>query len=564
MRGLLPSPEHRLCISRETCAIQVLVALLLCAPVLFNLSLALPGTPGFADLAGTVNYHWQVHQDGLFGVAESQMLMYPTVVDRIVLDGFPLDALASAPFAWLLGWRGGFSVFTFACLLSLGCASAWLAKNWWGSPVASAVAGVVAQCNPFLLRELVDGRSTQLFGAIFLPLMLVFLLRGLTLQCLRSSALAGLMLGLGTLAYWYYGVFFGLCGLAMIGLARADGRPVLRQLLACGAALLALTALPIGYTALSLADVPGMSTGWTESVFHGGNPISLMEILEERDLGTAVSLERVIAPQAVAGLLLLAGAWFSPRRRLLSPVVWLLSGLLLAAGPILFTVGSLVIPGPFQLFQAAPFLRRLWWPDRALVILLPAISLLVGGGLLVLSDRLKLSDSRRRVAVWICSAALVAEAFLVIPGLPLPTTWGAASAASEVLSKAEGPVLIVPMGSGEREPDTRMLIDQIHHGRMMVNGPMTPGVSAAPAAYNRFAETSAMAALLGCEQTRSAPLTGEIDWQALRDLGISTVYLERNRAEALAQGSARFEACIRSLLGEPESTDGPYQLYALP
>ena len=203
-----PAPDPRL--SWSTIAIQFGVALVLCAPALLHLGVALPGAPGMSDLPGTVNYHWLVSEVGLGGLFQSQQLMYPAMVDRIVLDGVPLDALASMPFTALFGWPGGFTVFCFACFLALGLAHALLARAWWGSPTAAAVAGVVAQCSPFLIQELTGGRLTQIFGAIFLPLTLYFLLSSMTRSCAKTGLLAGMCMGLGTLAYWYYGVFFGL------------------------------------------------------------------------------------------------------------------------------------------------------------------------------------------------------------------------------------------------------------------------------------------------------------------------------------------------------------------
>ena len=50
-----------------------------------------------------MNYHWLVQTMGLSGASDSTMLMYPTIVDRIVIDGLPLDALVSAPLTAVFG-----------------------------------------------------------------------------------------------------------------------------------------------------------------------------------------------------------------------------------------------------------------------------------------------------------------------------------------------------------------------------------------------------------------------------------------------------------------------------
>ena len=89
---------------------QAAIATLLMAPALLHLGSALPGRPGLADLPGTVNFHWLIQEHGLQSAGRSSMLMFPAQLDRILLDGVPLDAFASWPFTALFGWPGGFTV----------------------------------------------------------------------------------------------------------------------------------------------------------------------------------------------------------------------------------------------------------------------------------------------------------------------------------------------------------------------------------------------------------------------------------------------------------------------
>jgi hypothetical protein len=548
-------------LSPVTVAIQAVVSLVICAPALFHFGLALPGASGGADLPGTVNLHWLVAKDGLAGLTRSTALMYPAEIDRIVLDGFPLDGLISWPFTAVLGWPGGFTVFVALCLFSMGCASAWMAKIWWSSPVAAAVAGLVAQCNPFLIREIADGRVTQLFGAIFLPLTLVFLWRCIKSTSPKHAVIAGLMMGLGTLAYWYYGVFFVLSGLLMLALARPLSLNIWGTVSIVGLAVVAVVAWPIAHTISSLNDVPGMATAWGDLVVHGGHQVSLTQILEHRDLGSSVVAGRVVAAQVLVLVLMVVGVASSERHQWIFPLFLGIMALLFAAGPNVSILGLFELPGPFRLFQSAPFLRRLWWPDRALVMLVPAVSLLVGGGGAALAARYR-GIGDLKLSLGLC-VVLLAEAFVVIPGLPMPTTWGGGTQASAVLSRGTGPVLILPMGSGSQQPDTRMLIDQVHHGRALVNGPMTPGVSAAPAVFSLFGQTPGMAALIACETTTSIPRSSP-DYSAMSDVGINTVYLELSRAEAMPMGVSRYTDCVTALLGLPVSEEGPFQVYAVP
>jgi len=207
-RPLLPMPQARERLGWLPVAVQVLVALIVMGPVLMRAGTHVPGKHGLADLPGTLNMHWLVHEVGLMGITHNRMLMYPSTVDRVVIDGFPMDALLSWPFLAMFGWPAGFTIFMLVAMVALGCATAWLAQCWWGDARAAAVAGAMAQLSPYLMRELLQGRPTQVVGAIFLPLALGLILRGITRDSPKDAALGGAMVGLGALCYWYYGAFF--------------------------------------------------------------------------------------------------------------------------------------------------------------------------------------------------------------------------------------------------------------------------------------------------------------------------------------------------------------------
>ena len=73
----------------------MVVASIILAPALVHPGTALPGQSGMADLPGTVNFHWLVHTHSFSELRQSTMLMYPSEMDRLLLDGMPLDALIS-------------------------------------------------------------------------------------------------------------------------------------------------------------------------------------------------------------------------------------------------------------------------------------------------------------------------------------------------------------------------------------------------------------------------------------------------------------------------------------
>jgi hypothetical protein len=546
--------------------LQAAVAGVICAPALAYPHLALPGRSGLADLPGTVNLHWIVHERGLLEAAHSRLLMYPASTDRIILDGFPLDALFSSPLLAAFGWPAGFTLFVFACFMALGLSAAWLARAWWGTPAAAAVAGVIAQCNPYLIREVVDGRATQLFGAIFLPLCLGFLLRHIAHGRSRDGLLAGACLGLGALSYWYYGVFFSICAGMMILVATGSRW---RELTAFGPFLLGIILVcggPALYTAAAAGTMPGLDMAWNSEVVHGSSTMVLEQLIDLRDLGTTIQTDRVIALQLLVFGLCVLGCIRYPVRRWLMPSIWLCTALAFAAGPNIMLAFGPNLPGPFQLFNTSDVLRRMWWPDRSLVMAVPAISLLAAGGACWLHRRYLKDHGKWWMAASGVAAFVVIEAFVTIPGLPLPTTWGASTDRAKILAQHTGPVLILPLGSGLEEPDARMLVDQLHHGRPLVNGPMPPNSSTAPPAYATFTQTPGMNHFSACEANPEtiAPDNRIEAFRNLRAYGIDRVYLDIELADKIPTGGQAYRACIETLLDTATHSQGSFWFYTVP
>jgi len=559
-KNLLPPWTQTQRLERWVVGIQIAVATLLLAPALVHPGNALPGKPGLADLPGTVNFHWLVHTHSFSELRQSSMLMYPSQMDRLLLDGMPLDALASWPFVAALGWPAGFTVFQWASFVALGVASAWLARGWWGHAGAAAIAGVVAQTQPYLIRELINGRPTQVFGAIFLPICIGFTLRALNQKRTQDALLAGFSWGLGTLAYWYYGAFFGLCVAGLFiaaGLQRTlNGSTILGML----GGLLAVVTVPLLYVLNAETKIPGQGSNWDAPVTHGSYTMALEQIIEHRDLGMNIGTDRVMALQIlVAGLIVLA-LMRMHRRTWVVPLGWLVTAILFAMGP---TLGPLGIPGPFALFELTELTARMWWPDRALVMAGPAIALLAAGGATYALDQWA-PDTRHRWTGLITAAVLI-EAFIVIPGLPLPVSWGAASPQSQILAQGDGPVLILPIGSGESQPDARMLLDQVNHGRPLINGPMPYSSSTAPPSYRKRVQSVALAPFLVCESNPTSskiPTPNEII-TALRALGLSEVYLDTTLARRFMRDAGAYQKCVEKILETDGETRDPFVIFDL-
>jgi hypothetical protein len=517
-----------------------------------------PGYDDFPDLPGTVQNHWLLHTLGLVGMTHCRMQMYPATIDMVVLNGFPLDALASWPLAALLGWPAGFVVFNVLTLWAVGLSSAWLAGRWWGSAQAALVAGIAHQFAAPLLRELAYGRTTQVFGAIFAPLALGMLILAVTTTSRRRAAAAGVLLALSALTWWFSGFFYGLgllCVLALAAAERAERLPMLTITFA--AACLAVVALPVAYTAGGLSNQGGLDASLWSLVEHGSEELPLARLLERRDI-TSNLHQGIVGLTPLWWILPLLALSGRPRRWLIL-ALWSVLGLLLAAGPWLALPGNVLLPGPFALVPDVPLLRRLWWPDRALLLLMPAAAVLAGGGAVALSRRW-------RWAGMVAGPLLIVEAFIALPNLPMPTTEGTPSARAVALAEGSGPVLVLPQGSTRYKRAHRSLLDQLHHGRPLVNGSMPPDSETAPPVFRRLSDLPVLQQLYDCAEEGEPfrfPGSRQAALAVLVRFGVSEVVVDMDALERSGEDPVIYLRCVESMLGEPDETRGPYQVYAL-
>ena len=431
----------------------------------------LPGNPMNHDGSGTWNYHWLLHEHGLGACAANDFLYHPLRLNRLVMDGIPLDALCSWPLLEVLGWPAGFTVFAVLVSWLGGVAMAWLAVRWWRDGSVAVVAGVSYQTAWTLVLESHEGRLTQVFGAIFVPLVLGLAIRALNTRSARDALLAGVTWGLAALSYWYLGFFVAL-GLGMVAWV---GRRALswRVLASLAGGLVLVVAIPMGYTLWHLGEQPALDM----------SALSMLELNLHRD--TLAEHTRFTSLQAFLGvglpLRLLEGSLLAwgllgrPRRLGLLPALWVLTGLSLAVGPWLLLPGGLRLPGPYLLLLELPVLRRWWWPTRALLLAAPAVALLVAGGWARLRTNLP-ARLRTGWAAALVSGLLLAEAFITMPRLPLATTPGVPSAAARVMAEGSGPTLVLPFSLAVSDTDVLPLLDQIHHGRPLLNGATHPEI----------------------------------------------------------------------------------------
>jgi hypothetical protein len=352
-------------------------------------------------------------------------------------------------------------------------------------------------------------------------------------------------------------------------LALLDRRPVRAVTTYATVGAVLPTFLPAAYTFAALGQQAGMDAGMWTLVRRGGWEMYLWELLEEEDLWAQL-------PESVVGVLpllfglMLIGVFRQRFGQRLAPTVWVVSGVALAMGPWLYTSGDFRIPGPWALVTMVPVLRRLWWPDRAMLLAVPGLVILGAGGALWLWQRLQKRRpfvGRRWGAVAFSlglSVCLLFEATLALITLPMPATWGGTSAYSEVLSRGSGPMLILPQAVGPFLRGRRILLDQNHHGRPLVNGMMPPDSSTAPRLYQKVSESPPLAHLYQCVWSPEAIYgrDGEEGLKTLQKLGIEAVYID-DSAFPYGEADPMYLACVAQILGEPAEVEWPFRVYPI-
>jgi len=567
-----------------------------------------PAAQASPDEAHAMNLHWLVHQQGVFAASHSRLLYYPTGMNWLAACGIPLDALASWPLLALAGWPAGFTLFLVLLIWGAGAAMAWLAGCWWRSAGAGLVAGVAYQCSGILLWEVAGGRTANLLGAIFIPLALGLLARGLLANRWQDGLLAGVMTGLAVIPYWFNGLYLALGFLVLLLLALLEWRLPWRVYLAGIGGTLALVGLPAAYAWSTLESVPGIHMTAADMIYRfqfsgaaalqgGGGTAQAQERTLLSWIQSSNSLFGADSPPGLglvfpllAGLVL-AGVVGQRLRRWVAPLAWAALGGLVAMGPwIQLPAGGPALPGPYLAALDLPLLRRFWWPHQALLLAAPGLCLLAGGGAAAVLRQLSpggrlsrvlrrlrsrsnpqhlTSPGRANVPLWgslLVAAALLLEAFLVLPQLPMPTRNNEQSAAVQALKKGRGPLLILPFGGGPLRPHRQLLLDQIRHGRPLVNGHLFPHKALAPRSYTRSPIWAAVRYLSLCEVASSRRPSWDNLAAAragLTRVGLREVHVEFSAVRASTADKVRYFNCLERLLGTTYKQDPPFRVYHL-
>ncbi|MCK6503109.1 hypothetical protein L6R53_06895 [Myxococcota bacterium] len=578
-------------------ALGAALALAVLGPSLPRLDSHLLGSE-YVDHYGTQWFYWFTGHALATGqpMGHTDLFFHPYGKDIFGHTGTNvLDALLALPFRAALGPVGGYNAFVLAGALANVLATWRLVLRFTADRPAALLSALLLGLSPFVLFELVEGRPTQ--ALLLLPLLyLERLWATAERRGLAAPLAAGLLLAMTGYQYWYYAFFGGVVALVTglwSALRPAEGsggpRAVLARHALVALVAAALVAPVVGpmlarTSAGEGADaVPGLlnTALWTwgdqtpatvEGTVVGlytWQPLRLTAGFFARNrAGEEIFLDYVALLPLPVVLLALGGlAVARPARgRLLAG---LLACGLLALGPSIM-VADLAFPNPLYiaLAKALPFVRRLWWPARAMAFFVPLLGVAAALGLAWLRRR----DPR---AFWLGATATVALQGLHLQRnelLPFPA-WDATIPAGYrcLVQGPPGALIELPYAFTQAH-----LYYQTVHGRpilggMIENNPVfTPTESVALRQDNTWLRR--VLAIGSSLRTVDEGWTEE-DAQAVRALGYRYVVLQKDAFdEQLAAGGLLSEAIkarrrmllrdLQRMIGRPVYDDARVSIHA--
>lgn len=527
---------------------------------------------GPPDLPGLSHTASQIAARGPGAWAHSRLIMFPSAHNLYAEFSFPADGALAAPLVRLLGWPMGFTVFGVLVLGLCGATAGWLAGRWWRSLPAALLASALMQSSGIVLREIHEGRLTHVLGLVFAPLAVAAWSEAMVRGQGRYAFLAGIWVGVSALVFWYQAVWVGLLLLPLALAGAWERLPVLRPMAFGAAGTLFIAGMPLVFTVLHAGAHPGSHVGLFDLVEEiPGQPMSLLSLQESRDIGGMGLSTGAWALRPLLLLLVLLGLRAGPPRRLALPVAALLIGWLLGEGPMWQLPGARIF-SPVVLQGFLPLMRRYWWPDRYLLVASLGAALLASGGALVLARRV--GGRLRGLLLALLALALLTEARLRLPTLPLAHTPAPDPVRVAALREGGGPLLVVPMR--DLDPEARnkvwaseVLLEQIAHGRPLLAGPMNPEGVVAGELYRAFWSGGLLRAIRACDGGIPA-VEHDLTWE--EDLARSKAQLYRlglreiladPRYEHTGNVALAWRLCLEELLGPPVGERGPFRVYAL-
>ncbi len=606
MHRPVPSPRHddgETTRSRWSTALAALcclgLALAVLGPGLRTLGSEFLGDE-YVDHYGTQWFYWytehQLRTGG--GLDHTDLFFHPWGKDIFGHTGSNvLDGILAIPFRVLLGPVAGYNIFVLVGLLASAWAFYLLASDHIADRGARLLATGLFGLSPFVLHDLAEGRPTQ---AILLPVVLFVrhLLRCGSRDSWRDALLAGFWLAVSGYQYWFYAFFAGLCAVGH-GLASAaspspaSGGPIrilMRHALAALVALVltAPVALPLALAAGEDGAVPGLldtrawSLSYTPPVTMEGMSIGLFtwqpfqrmsgfHVLTDSNVEVFLA-QILLLPWFWAPLMLVFLLRRPPSGRLarLPLLAMALISLGLAAGSMVL-VGSLALPNPpfIALTHLLGFMRRLWWPARALAPFTIVLALM-SAELLAWARQRRWGAQIQGAAMLLLTALSLGE-IRAAGHLPLATWDAHIPAGYQCLAQGpEGALIELPFVWSQAH-----LYYQTTHGRPIMGGMLEDNDVFTPEEISTLREQNDFLV-----QLRTAAATGRSDG-VLQPEGSSEVYdlgyryvvvqkdayqtstIESARGESVARTrQRRLDRGLRQLLGEPVYDDARVAIYA--
>jgi hypothetical protein len=529
-------------------------------------------------------YGWVAHQLASGGSLLHNDAYYVPVGDAPFLAGNASGALLAAPFSWAFGDPLGLNVYLFGVLVLNVVAGAALARAAGANRRAALLGGVGFGLCPYVLTELSAARFAQVpvwEMAGGLALWIGALERG----SVRRAALAGLLLGVAGIEYFYQGLFaVYAAGLLVLFAPRRS-----LAVIATGGAVTVATVAP-----LLLLFVRGWNdvVGASEAKQTFPHPFALQASLPWS--WPVWSDVRTMVPAYLSWVLLaLAVAegvrrWRAGRHRYGDPadehgwtvpafVAIALLGWALSLGPELLTrdgpTDGSHLPYLF-VYGLHPALQRFWWPYRHAVLVSLAVAVLAARALGALLERLP-----PRAGLVTLGLALVAvPAELHARGAPvLAATSRLASplpdAVTQMRALPDGLVLDLPVAPELRIGQQNLTL-QAEHGHRLLDGHAMWVDRVRPAAWDAYvARSSFLTELARFERGKPIPedparvdrfVYDPADIAALRADGLRWIVVwDEMFASSIHALPGHLRTLLTTLCGPPTIDDGTLTVFDL-
>ncbi|MFT5685763.1 MAG: hypothetical protein ACI8RZ_006717 [Myxococcota bacterium] len=547
----------------------------------------------YVDHYGTQWFYWFVEQQG--GSESSHhtdLFFYPWGKDIFAHTGTNvLDAWMAVPFRRIFGDILGYNVFVLVMLTLSAIAFVPLAREVTDNKLAIGVATLLFAFSPYILFETEEGRPTQSI-LLFVVLFMLFVLRTARQPGWKSPVLAGIMLALAGYQYWYYAFFGGITCLAhgLWHTARpregsGGGRATLMRHALIALIALAVT-LPGGWRLISMttgadAEVPGLLNVdlWNLTT---NPPVTREELtiglqlwqpfrpwagffVQDPD-GTERFLEHaVVMPWMMLPLMALA-IWRPQKMSRGAFIAMAATAMIVAAGPMVL-IGDYVLPNPLfiALVKSVGFLQRLWWPGRAVAILVILLGMAIAAVLGSLAHRRRLQLAAVVVLSMLWSVELVRGKLM-----PFNAWDGTIPAGYKCLKTGpEGAVVELPYAWTQAH-----LYYQTAHGRPILGGMLENNSTFTPPEFNDFLEGNELLNILLLSRLERAEFShASDDLEIIHELGYRYVVLQKDAFHALTNHSGlkdnamrtrlrHMKKQLRGLLGEPVYDDARTSIYA--